>query len=253
MTTHEHRFVPLDGAFNFRDLGGLPTDDGGMTRSGVMFRSDALHHLVPSDVDRLTELGMRSVIDLRSSVELDRTGRGPLEDTDMQWVHAPLSHGDAAAGNVLPPALAEGDLGRHYVNSLVERTETLAEVIEHLASRDNLPAVFHCTAGKDRTGMVAALVLSLVGVPDDVIVHDYTLTDDRMALVMERIRASGDFPEPVTPLLERVGRAEAASMETFLAAVRETHGDAQGWASDAGLSDDTLASLHAVLVTDADV
>jgi protein tyrosine/serine phosphatase len=153
---------------------------------------------------------------------------------------------------VLPPALAEGDLGRHYVNSLVERTETLAEVIEHLASRDNLPAVFHCTAGKDRTGMVAALVLSLVGVPDDVIVHDYTLTDDRMALVMERIRASGDFPEPVTPLLERVGRAEAASMETFLAAVRETHGDAQGWARDAGLSDDTLASLHAVLVTDVD-
>ena len=123
---------------------------------------------------------------------------------------------------MLPPALAEGDLGRHYVDSLVERTETLAEVIEHLASRDNLPAVFHCTAGKDRTGMVAALVLSLVGVPDDVIVHDYTLTDDRMALVMERIRASGDFPEPVTPLLERVGRAEAASMETFLAAVRDT-------------------------------
>ena len=171
----------------------------------------------------------------------------------MQWLHAPLSHGDAATGHVLPPALADGDLGRHYVESLAERTETLAEVIEHLASRDNLPAVFHCTAGKDRTGMVAALVLSLVGVPDDVIVHDYTLTDDRMGLVMERIRASGDFPEPVTPLLERVGRAEAASMETFLAAVRETHGDAQGWARDAGLSDDTLASLHAVLVTDSDV
>lgn len=250
MTTHEHRFVALDGAFNFRDLGGLPTLDGGATRPGVMFRSDALHHLVPGDVDRLTELGMRTIIDLRSAVELDRTGRGPLEDTDMQWLHAPLSHGDAAAGRVLPPALAEGDLGRHYVESLAERTETLAEVIAHLASPENLPAVFHCTAGKDRTGMVAALVLSLVGVSDDVIVHDYTLTDDRMVLVMERIRASGDFPEPVTPMLERVGRAEAASMETFLGAVRATHGDAQGWARDAGLSDDTLASLHAVLVTD---
>jgi len=252
VTAHEHRFVPLDGAFNFRDLGGLPTHDGGTTRAGMMFRSDALHHLVPSDVDQLTDLGMRTIIDLRSAVELDRTGRGPLEETDMQWLHAPLSHGDAAAGRVLPPALAEGDLGRHYVESLAERTETLAEVIGHLASRENLPAVFHCTAGKDRTGMVAALVLSLVGVPDDVIVHDYTLTDDRMVFVMERIRASGDFPEPVTPMLERVGRAEAASMETFLAAVRDTHGDAEGWARDAGLSDTTLASLHAVLVTDAD-
>ncbi len=251
MTAHEHRFVPLDGAFNFRDLGGLPTHDGAVTRAGVIFRSDALHHLVPSDVDHLTELGMRTVIDLRSAVELDRTGRGPLEDTDMHWFHAPLSHGDAASGRVLPPALAEGDLGRHYVDSLAERTETLAEVIEHLATRDNLPAVFHCTAGKDRTGMVAALVLSLVGVADDVIVHDYTLTDDRMGLVMERIRASGDFPEPVTPMLASVGRAEAASMETFLAAVRETHGDAEGWARDAGLSDDTLSSLRDVLLTDA--
>jgi protein tyrosine/serine phosphatase len=249
VTTDEHRFVPLDGAFNFRDLGGLPTHDGGTTRAGVMFRSDALHHLVPGDVDQLTDLGMRTIIDLRSAVELDRTGRGPLEDTDMQWMHAPLSHGDAAAGNVLPQALAEGDLGRHYVNSLVERTETLAAVIEHLAACENLPAVFHCTAGKDRTGMVAALVLSLVGVPDDVIVHDYTLTDARMGLVMERIRASGAFPEPVTPMLERVGRAEAASMETFLGAVASTHGDAAGWARDAGLTDDTVASLHAVLVT----
>jgi protein-tyrosine phosphatase len=248
VTGHEHRFVPLDGAFNFRDLGGLPTRDGGTTRTGVMFRSDALHHLVPTDVERLTEIGMRTIIDLRSAVELERTGRGPLEDTDMQWLHAPLSHGEAAAGRALPPALAEGDLGRHYVTSLAERTETLAAVIGHLAARENLPAVFHCTAGKDRTGMVAALVLSIVGVPDDVIVHDYTLTDDRMALVMERIRATGGFPESDQPLPEGVGRAEAASMETFLAAVQETYGDATGWARDAGLDDTTLASLRAVLV-----
>ncbi len=248
VTAHEDRFVPLDGAFNFRDLGGLPTRDGGTTRSGVMFRADALHHLVPSDVELLTELGMRTVIDLRSSVEVDRTGRGPLEETDMQWVHAPLTHGDASAGRVLPPALAEGDVGRHYVDSLAERTETLAQVIGHLASKDDLPAVFHCSAGKDRTGLVAALVLSLVGVSDDVIVHDYTLTEARMALVMERIRASGDFPEPITPAQERVGRAEAVSMETFLAAVHDRHGDAHGWARDAGLTDETIGALHDVLV-----
>ena len=249
MTKHEERFVPLEGAFNFRDLGGLPTVDGATTRAGLMFRSDALHHLLPADVDHLTELGMRTIIDLRSAVELERTGRGPLESTDMQWLHAPLSHGDAAAGNVLPPALAEGDLGRHYVESLDERTETLAAVITHLAERDNLPAVFHCTAGKDRTGMVAALVLSLVGVSDDVIVHDYTLTDDRMVLVMERIRASGDFPA-VAPMSERVGRAEASSMEKFLGSLHAAYGGAEGWALEAGISDDTVASLREVLLTD---
>jgi hypothetical protein len=249
VTAHQQRFVPLDGAFNFRDLGGLPTHDGGTTRTGVMFRSDALHHLVPSDVDVLTELGMRTIVDLRSAIELERSGRGPLGDTDMRFLHAPLSHGDAAAGRTLPPALAEGDLGRHYVDSLAERTETLATVIEHLATRDNLPAVFHCTAGKDRTGMVAALVLSLVGVPDDAIVHDYTLTDDRMPLVMERIRTAGGFPESAQPLPAGVGRAEAASMEKFLDALHETHGDARGWARAAGLDAGVLRSLHEVLVT----
>ena len=153
----------------------------------------------------------------------------------MQWVHAPLSHGDAAAGHVLPPALAEGDLGRHYVKSLAERTETLAEVIEHLASRDNLPAVFHCTAGKDRTGMVAALVLSLVGVPDDVIVHDYTLTDDRMALVMERIRGVGRLPRTghAAPRARRSGGSGVDGDVPRRGARRPT-ATPQGWATRRG-------------------
>ena len=149
---------------------------------------------------------------------------------------------------MLPPALAEGDLGRHYVESLADRTETLTAIITQLAGAGNLPAVFHCTAGKDRTGMVAALILSLVGVDDEVIVEDYTLTDERMVLVMERIRAEGDFPEPLAPVAASVARAEASSMETFLAALARTHGGAHGWARAAGLGDDVLDGLREVLV-----
>ena len=96
--------------------------------------------------------------------------------------------------------------------------------------------------------MVAALVLSLVGVHDDVIVEDYTLTDDRMHLVMERIRASGDYPEPLAPVAASIARAEAHSMETFLAALARSHGGAEGWARTAGIDDATLESLRAVLV-----
>ena len=142
VTSHEARFVDLNGAHNFRDLGGLPTADGAVTRTGVMFRSDALHHLEPADVDRLVGLGMRTIIDLRSRVELERTGRGPLEDTDIGWLHAPLTNSDGGV-QALPPALAEGDLGRHYVESLDDRTETLAQVITHLATSEYVPAVFH--------------------------------------------------------------------------------------------------------------
>lgn len=251
MDEHESRFLDLDGVFNFRDLGGLRTHDGHVTRRGLMFRSDALHHLEPGAVQHLLDLGMSTIIDLRSSVELERTGRGPLESTPIGWLHAPLTHGDAAAGNVLPPALVEGDLGRHYVESLPERSDTLALVIRHLADRTNLPAVFHCTAGKDRTGMVAALVLSLVGVDDDVIVHDYTLTDDRMPGIMERIAASGPFPPDAAPLPANVGKAEARSMETFLTALRDEYGGANGWATSAGIPDDVLTSLCDTLLAPA--
>ena len=162
---------------------------------------------------------MRTIVDLRSSAELEHTGRGPLERTDIAFVHAPLSHSQNGV-YVLPPSLADGDLGAHYVASLVDRTETLAEVIALLATAEHLPAVFHCTAGKDRTGMVAALVLSLVGVADDVIVEDYALTDDRMELVMEAIRASGGVTQLPPEIAARVARAEASSMERFLAGTR---------------------------------
>jgi protein tyrosine/serine phosphatase len=241
------RFVELAGAHNVRDLGGLPTRDGASTRTGVLYRSDALHHLEPVGVERLAELGVRTIVDLRSSAELEQTGRGPLERTEIAFVHAPLSHSQNGV-YVLPPSLADGDLGGHYVASLVERTETLAQVIALLATAEHVPAVFHCTAGKDRTGMVAALVLSLVGVADDVIVDDYVLTDDRMEFVMEAIRASGGVTPLPPEVAASVARAEASSMERFLQGLTDGYGGADGWARAAGLDDDTLTSLRAALV-----
>jgi hypothetical protein len=245
--TSASRFVDLVGAYNFRDLGGLPTIAGRPTRRGAIFRSDALHHLEPSGVDRLLELGVRTVVDLRSSVEVDRTGRGLLGREKLAWLHAPLTTA-SGAGNVLPPALAAGDLGAHYRDSLDERTEMLARVIEHLSDAANLPAVFHCTAGKDRTGVVAALVLSLVGVGADAIVEDYALTEDRMALIMERLRLTGDFPETTETVMVGLARAEATSMRTFLDALERGYGGARGWARGAGISDATIASLRRLLV-----
>jgi hypothetical protein len=244
---HDVRFLDLAGAFNFRDLGGLPTADGASTRFGVLYRSDALHHLHRADIERLADLGVETIVDLRSAVEVERSGRGLLADTDIAWFHAPLSHGDPTAGNALPQSLVDGDLGRHYVDSLVERTEMLAAIVTRLAAPAHVPAVFHCTAGKDRTGMVAALVLSLVGVPDADIVDDYVLTDARMAPIMERIRTSGAFPEAALPLLANVGRAEAASMQTFLQELA-ARGGASAWADAAGITDATLTSLRHVLV-----
>jgi protein tyrosine/serine phosphatase len=247
MDTIDPRFVDLRGAFNFRDLGGLPTADGRHTRRGVMFRSDALHHLEPSDVDRLLELGVMSIVDLRSITEVEMTGRGLLAEESIGWFHMPLSN-LGAPGYTPPPALAEGDMGTHYVESLAGRTEQLARVIRHLANPESLPAVFHCTAGKDRTGMVAALVLEIVGVGPQAIVDDYALTDAMMPRIVERFGEHHDSQGTWVPVAEGVFRAEAKSMQTFLAAVDDGYGGATGWARSAGLEKTTLARLRELLV-----
>ena len=246
MDRTDPRFVELAGAYNFRDLGGLPTTDGARTRSGVLFRSDALHHLDPDDVSRLVGLGIKAVVDLRSSAEVETTGRGLLADEDIGWYHLPLSN-VGGADYTPPPALAAGDLGGHYVNSLDERTEQMARVVEHLTAPDSTPAVFHCTAGKDRTGMVAALVLGMVGVEPEAIIADYALTDAAMPQIMERFGAQSQ-PEATVELLPAIMRAEASSMRTFLAAVDERYGGALGWAGAAGIDESTIARLRTLLV-----
>jgi protein-tyrosine phosphatase len=249
MKAVDARFVELRGAYNFRDLGGLPTIDGHVTRPGVMFRSDALHHLESDDIEQLLLLGITTIIDLRSAAEVERHGRGALADESIGWVHAPLTN--PSPGDTLPPALAAGNLGEHYSTSLGERTLQLARVIELLSSAEHLPAVFHCTAGKDRTGIVAALVLSLVDVEPDAIVDDYALTDPRMPLIIERLRGPETSPELTQALAAGIARAEATSMRTFLVALERGYGGAAGWARAAGISDHTIVQLRELLVDDA--
>jgi protein-tyrosine phosphatase len=246
------RFVELAGACNFRDLGGLPTTGGGALRRGRLFRSDALHGLERVDVERLHELGIATIVDLRSEHEVAATGRGLLANEPIRWFHAPLSN--VGAPDYQPSeALASGELGRHYLDTLDERTATLARAFTHLATREHLPAVFHCTVGKDRTGVLAALVLGCVGVPEPVIVDDYALTDERMALLMSRLRGTAFTPEAVRALGPSPIRAEARSMREFLAGLDARYGGPRGWARAAGIDDTVVAELRVLLVEEEDV
>jgi protein tyrosine/serine phosphatase len=244
---HASRFVEFAGAYNFRDLGGLPANGGGRIRRGVLFRSDALHALDRSDVGRLRELGVVTVVDLRSEYEVAATGRGLLADESIGWFHAPLSN--VGAPDYQPSAaLASGDLGRHYLDTLDERSRMLARAFMHLATADHLPAVFHCTVGKDRTGVLAALVLGCVGVPARVIVEDYALTDDRMAPLLARLRGDAAAPADIRALGPSPMRAEARSMEQFLAGLDAKYGGPGGWARAAGIDGEVVENLRVVLV-----
>ncbi|MGD9999912.1 MAG: tyrosine-protein phosphatase [Ilumatobacteraceae bacterium] len=177
------RRVPLESVHNFRDLGGYPARDGAVTRWHVLYRADGLHRMTAADVEIVRALRLRTVVDLRSPGELERWGSFPRDLIDVELVHAPVidrtwDH-DAADERTDHEFLVWA-----YRDMLAIGAPRFARAIDELARPGALPAVFHCAAGKDRTGLLAALLLESLGVPRPVVLVDYGLT----AASMHRMR-----------------------------------------------------------------
>ena len=251
------RLVPLTGAYNFRDLGGYPAREGRTTRWGTLYRSDTLHELTGPDVDLLLAMGLTTVIDLRTARELERSGRGPLADHAIGFHHLSVI-GDEAGGTggatgvvgeaVAAPDPAGEDLSERYLWYLESGRGALVEALTLLGEPDRYPAVFHCAAGKDRTGVLAALVLGIVGVEAPVIVADYELTASRMPMIMERYRTDPAFAERLASVPDSRFSVEAATMERFLAGLDDRHGGARAWALAAGVPVGSLDRLTDILL-----
>ena len=246
MDTRE-RLLPLTGASNFRDLGGYPTTDGGMTRWGQLFRSDTLHELTEADLDVLRGVGLASVIDLRTADELERSGRGLLGNEAIAYLHASVLQ-EEAGESVAVPAPSGDDPAERYLWYLEVGRRALTEALTMIADPKNRPLVFHCAAGKDRTGVLAALVLDILGVERSVIVDDYAITATRMPLILDRLRRDpvwGEFVAEIPP-----GRmlAEGTTMARFLDLLDARHGGARAWALAAGVPLARLNVMRAQLV-----
>ena len=172
------------GTANFRDLGGLPTEDGGRTRSGLLFRSDTLQELTEPDVEVLVhQLGLRLVVDLRASGEVETEGRGLLAGSAVRHVNLALNSRDERA---IPDLTADSLVG-HYLGYLAVSAAAAVQVFHSLAD-DGLPAVVHCAAGKDRTGVMTAIVLRALGVPAEVVAQDYARSADAIPKILARLR-----------------------------------------------------------------
>ena len=152
-----------------------------------LFRADGLTRLNEDDCAALTELGLATVIDLRTASEVNDRGRFPTETVEVEYHHLPLT--DSIPGTEEVPDWGEADVrdGR-TCHLLAEGESSIARAITLLASDGSLPAVFHCSAGKDRTGVLAAIVLGGLGVPDDVIVDDYALSAVGTSRLMQALR-----------------------------------------------------------------
>lgn len=219
--------IPFERLHNFRDLGGYRACDGRVVARGLVYRSDSLAKLAGSDLTRFAALQVRTVIDLRYPFEIAARGRVPelegLAFHNISIEHQPY-HQPGLDPSIEPGPFFAGKYAELAVDGVVE----LADVLRVIAAADE-PLVFHCATGKDRTGIIAALVLSLLGVSADDIVHDYALT----ASATPKFIADW-YADPANPPLRwpGYGTAPAEAMELFLAWLSSTYGSVDAYVLD---------------------
>ena len=240
----------LGGVHNFRDIGGLPTGDGRETVFGSVFRSDNLDHLSDEDVRILTDrLGVGLVIDLRAKVETEKGPAPWASQTAIEFANLPLLD-DWEDYGVLDDEGRRTLMARKYMGYLESASGNLVKALRLLAHRAGRDAVIvHCAVGKDRTGVVIALLLSLLGVRREAIVADYVATAANMEAMIERLSQDQRYRERMARNPVEVYRAEAHSMELFLESLDRRAGGAAGWAVAHGLDAETIGRLGAKLLT----
>ncbi len=234
--------MELSGVLNARDLGGLSTVDGRTVRPGVLLRAASLAGATDDDAAALQEWGLRTVIDLRGEAEAQRDGRGPGDVTyrNLPVVGARSVRLDQADG-------LAGSLVDHYVGYLEHSADVVVEVLRLLADDTTGPVVVHCAAGKDRTGVVVAVVLEALGVRREAVVADYAATAANMPGVREQLAATattrelGSVPDWVLTALPETMAGLLAHLDTV--------GGTIAWLRSHGLTDEELARLRDRLLT----
>ena len=260
--TEQTRWIPLDGAVNVRDLGGLPTTDGATTRYGQILRADNLQDLTPSDLHRLVgDVGLRHVIDLRSTPEVELEGPGPLTLRPEVTIHHLTLfaeggiHTDVEADidKALPwttrPETApdENRSVSHYLGYLNDRPDSVVAALRVMAHETGT-SVVHCAAGKDRTGVVVALALEVAGVEREAIVADYVLTGERLEAILDRLRASSTYAADLDSRPAESHMTLPFTMEKFLAAIDELHGSPLAWLISHGWTETDNQALRTRLL-----
>lgn len=239
------RRIPLDGIYNFRDLGGYRSADGRTVRWRTVYRSDALRWASDSDVRTVARgLGVNTVVDLRTEHAVAEEGTGPIVSRVKQYHHLPL-FGEAEVRHWQSEQQAY-ELTDLYVWILESRGKRIRHVFEQLAQVSSYPVVFHCFAGKDRTGVIAALLLGALGISRKQIVADYALTEGALSRIIARLEAQPRRDGPARPPSFLEARPE--TMTALLDWIDERHGSVPGYLSSVGVSETVTQQLCSALL-----
>jgi protein tyrosine/serine phosphatase len=230
--------------FNFRDVGGYPTEGGRTVRWRRLFRSDTLSGLAEDDRAELRSLGVRTVLDLRRPSEVERQGqvlewdglvRHSIAPDHQAWIHTPYREG----------ADPVRYLADRYRDMAEQGAAGLATVIGVIADEQAAPVVVHCVAGKDRTGVVCALTLSLLGVADADIDADYTRSTAGNQRYVTWAQANGQPDLLMLPWFH----SPAGTMQLFLTELRQRHGSVERYLTGGGLDPAQVSALRAHMLT----
>jgi protein tyrosine/serine phosphatase len=247
------RHIHLGSVPNFRDLGGYRTHDGRTVAWRRLFRSAALHKMNERDIARLKqEIGPRAVIDLRRPRDPEKNPELLLlEEIGARYYPIPFRPDDRAylkdEWTANPNATNMGEI---YLYRISEKPygKRLVDAIEIIAEEDNHPLVFHCSAGKDRTGVLAAMVLAAMGIVDDDVVEDYALSAPLMKDIRDRMTSDPETAEAVKDQPEFQWEASAESMAAFLSLLRREYGSADGYLRANGACSSLVDRLKVALL-----
>ncbi|WP_353355404.1 tyrosine-protein phosphatase [Intrasporangium sp. DVR] len=255
---HEPHWIDLPGVVNMRDVGGLPTESGDVVRFRRLLRSDNLQDLPAASVAALLEeFRLSDVIDLRTHVEVAKEGDGPLRATAVRHHHHSLYREDSdesgipAAERALPWEKDEAEAGvdrerrnghhpsheefwsEHYLSYLSARPDSVLAALHAVAASEGA-AIVHCAAGKDRTGTIVGLALKIVGVPDELVIADFAASAQKVAAILERLRARPAYADNLRHKTVAQQSPTTDTMRMLLGALQARHGGVHGWLASQG-------------------
>jgi protein-tyrosine phosphatase len=260
-------WINLEGLANLRDVGGMPTTDGGEIAVGRLLRSDNLQALTPGDIDHLLGLGLTDVVDLRSEYEVESEGPGPLTGHPTVTVHQhslfrewregvgedkpdvrPEELPDEALPwvDLAPSIQVDHPVTSFYLSYLVDRPDSVLASLRHIGEAQGATLV-HCAAGKDRTGTIVAMALSVAGADREAIVADYAASSERMEAILERLLGTRTYAENLRdrPLSSHLTYPE--TMQAFLEYVDGEYGGVERLLGRMGWSAEDTGRLRAKL------
>ena len=237
MSEKYDRHLKFSSVMNFRDIGGYSAGGGRTVAWRKVFRCGEFRNVTQDDFKRLTsELGVVSVIDLRSGLELQNNGKGLLEGSEIKYCNIAFMTDDDPGANASRYAHCT-NMGEFYLEMARQKDygKRITEALEVIADSQNHPIVFHCAVGKDRTGMLAAVLLSLLGVAEKDIIEDYALSEPYMDELLARLKnnppKSGGPPMDIP---EYFWKAPPESMKLFLSTIGKEYGSIKDYLVSVG-------------------